>query len=317
MTSLPLTLDQLHRDLLWIANSPVMLNLNYLPAGYWLTSPLHQYAQFAVDQYDLKKVTDCLASRKSHLLGIYYETLWHYLLAAKLNCKLQTTNLQVKSNQGTLGEFDLIYQASSSEQPFHRELAVKYYLGLPCDSSEAHSPWSYWVGPGLKDRLDLKVNKLINKQGRLSQSIEGQALLQQHQLFPVTAEILLQGYLFYPFAAHCPAPQHACIDHLTGYWLTTSQLAEFIEHNQLTDEFVLLAKHEWLSAFSNTTSAIQHRLFSSAALNHYATQHFTTSAYPYPLLIASGSSNHQFWQETLRFFLVPDDWLEKAKKTIP
>ncbi|MDE1465008.1 DUF1853 family protein [Spartinivicinus poritis] len=314
MTTLQLSLDQLERDLNWIANSPVLLDLHYLPTGYWLTSPLHQHAQFTVNQHDLKNLTERLASRKSHLLGIYYETLWYYLLAEKLGSKLCATNLQIKSSKGTLGEFDLIYRASSSDQLFHRELAVKYYLGLPCHSQENVSPWSCWVGPGLKDRLDLKVNKLINKQGRLSQSIEGQTLLQERQLFPVTAEILLQGYLFYPFAAHCPAPEHAYTNHLTGYWLTSSQLSEFIDHKQLTDEFVVLAKHEWLSPFSNTTSTVQHRLFSSAALSHYATQHFTTSAYPYPLLIASGSSNHQFWQETLRFFLVPDDWLRRAKK---
>ncbi|WP_163834569.1 DUF1853 family protein [Spartinivicinus ruber] len=315
MLNMPLSISQLKRDLHWIANSPVILDITNLPEGYWLTRPLPKKIKLVVSNYDLKQVTERLTVRKSHLLGIYYEVLWHYLLAEKLGYKLRATNLQVKSDKGTLGEFDLIYQTKNSNQFFHRELAVKYYLGLPCEPKLEQTPWSYWVGPGLRDRLDLKANKLVNKQGRLSQSTAGHELLKQQHLLPVTAEILLQGYLFYPFGSYCPPPQHANINHLMGYWLTPQQLTEFIEYKQLSASFIVLAKHEWLSAFNSSTNIIQHRLLSSAALSQYATQHFTNSPYPYPLLIASGTSHNEIWQENVRFFLVSDNWLVKARSS--
>lgn len=316
MPHFQLTAPQLQRDLEWIAFSPVILDIHNLPDGYWLTHQLSNKIKLQINNSDLTKIIERLASRKSYLLGIYYEVLWHYLLAEKLNYLVLATNLQIKSDKGTLGEFDLIYQASTQKKLYHRELAVKYYLGLPCDPQQSYSPWSNWMGPGLKDRLDLKINKLINKQGLLSQTTEGQTVLKQQHLFPVTPEILLQGYLFYPFELYCPPPEYAKPDHLFGYWLTTDQLESFIDAFTLSSQFTVLDKHEWLSTFSSDINKIQPRLLTQTALKAHANQHFEYSPYPFPLLIANGLPCKQNWQENLRFFLVPNNWLANATEKI-
>ena len=180
-------------------------------------------------------------------LGIYYENLWHFLIRQHSQLELLAHNLQVvrehQDTRTTLGEFDLIYRFN--QQIVHRELAVKFYLGVPASDSSA-SPWQQWVGPGLKDRLDRKMHRLLNHQILLSDTPEGRQTLAEFDPGLVKKDILVQGRLFYPMFADCPPPVNSHPDHLRGYWLTCSEYKNWLNQKQPFDSLIL-NKPFWLN----------------------------------------------------------------------
>lgn len=189
-------------------------------------------------------------NQKQHLrLGIYYEYLWHFLLKHQPDCRLLAHNLPVRTLASgvrqTLGEFDLIYE--SRGKYYHRELAVKFYLGIPSDDdSLSCSPFNHWVGPGLKDRLDRKMERMLNHQILLGDSEEGAKALLDIGVEAGQKEILVQGRLFYPVNGHCPPPAHAHPDHLSGLWMTLSEFRH--RYGDINNHrFLMSGKKQWIS----------------------------------------------------------------------
>lgn len=218
----PFQPQDLRQSLEWIQTSPTLFSR---AASVWMTDCPLPCGVPPLSLHDgmISKLAERIKQRNNPLLGIYYETLWQWLLEQHPDFELLAHNLQVGAHQKktlsaetasvehpapspgrTLGEFDLIYRCQGSV--FHRELAVKFYLGLPSALTglERHrtSPWHHWIGPGLRDRLDRKLNRLIHHQINLSDHPESQQTL---NLMGIKAlpekEILIQGRLFYPLLA--------------------------------------------------------------------------------------------------------------------
>ena len=225
-------------------------------------------------------------------LGIYYENLWHFILEQHPDFQLVTHNLQVASFKNgikqTLGEYDLIYRLNG--QAYHRELAVKFYLGLPL-SKEPVSPWHHWVGPGLKDRLDRKMQRMCNHQITLSDTPEGKQTLAAQGIFSVTKEILIQGRLFYPVFAQCPPPLHAHPDHLRGYWLTLAQCEQWLSRQPHSHRGQILSKPFWLNNETLSSNMPSQTLLQR--LNNV----------PLPALL----KHHNEY-----YFIVPENWQHQA-----
>ncbi len=196
----------------------------------------------------LQTLSESINAQPRIRLGLYYEALWHYLLRQHPECTLLAHNLPVRTprdkGNATLGEFDVIYQYRN--QIFHRELAVKFYLGIPDkNSSELTSHHHQWVGPGLKDRLDRKLQHTLNHQIQLSNKPEAMDVLKGIHVDSVQKEILIQGRLFYPLHGNCPPPLHSHPDHLRGLWMTLSEFKDWHPKQKL-QVFCMPEKRQWI-----------------------------------------------------------------------
>ncbi len=222
--------ESLYHALRWIQNSPPLFGQS---AGTeFLDSALSAPSDyFLPSDEDIRQLQTIVTTKNNHLLGIYYETLWQFILDQSENTTLTANNLQVQGDHGTLGEFDLIYQHQG--QYIHRELALKFYLGIATGEHKQNpqvqksgqiSPWNHWVGPGLKDRLDRKLQRLSQHQIRLGKTNEGEEALYRLGIRNITREILIQGILFYPIEGHCPPPEFSHPDHLRDHFPDTGLL---------------------------------------------------------------------------------------------
>lgn len=158
------------RDLAWLLGSPPLL-----PApGPWPTDPgidwpddRYWQAQLALAtpwldalDRDPAALTDALAADRDHRLGRRAETLLACWLAWPDNphYRLLARNLPIDREGRRFGEADFLVEHKPSGRLEHWELAVKFYLGLEHDC---------WLGPGRRDRLDLKLARLATHQLRL------------------------------------------------------------------------------------------------------------------------------------------------------
>lgn len=303
--SVNFTTERVTDALKWLLNSPVLLDDRHHPA--LITSPLN--AAYQPDIVEISRHTDDLLNelqfKRNHLLGIYYETLWQFIFNYLQETRLIRCNRQVRSEKCTVGEFDLIYFCTIRKRFIHREMAVKFYLGLP----DASSPRE-WLGPGLDDRFDLKLTRMLEQQCRLSQTSEGRHSLDMLGITDVVSEALLQGCLFYPFDKQCHTLEIASGNHLRGEWLPVSELNDYLEHRQIS-HVAHLTKHEWITHSINRRSIypahprIQicewlHSLMSLPAQHHG------------PVMLMGLKDRAGQHYEISRFFLVPNDWETQA-----
>ena len=245
----------------------------------------------------LQTLSDSINQKQRLRLGIYYETLWHCLLESHPEYTMLAHNLPVRVRKEnatiTLGEFDLIYQYQN--QMFHRELAVKFYLGVPdSDESSVHSPHNHWVGPGLKDRLDRKMQRTLNHQINLGDISEGQQALKSLGIHSVNKEVFIQGRLFYPLHGHCPPPVYSHPDHLRGIWMTRSEFNDWYSHYNI-QHFFIPVKLQWIGFIPPETWLSVDELLSE--LNSLQT----------PQLVYT--TKHCL-------FIVPDQWPEDARRIV-
>ena len=82
--------------------------------------------------------------------------------------RLTARNLPIMRDRRTLGELDFVYYCQHRQRHVHLETAVKFYLGVPAAhklqwtaQQQPALSWSQWLGPGCKDRLDLKLLKML------------------------------------------------------------------------------------------------------------------------------------------------------------
>ena len=175
------------RDLAWAGFSPTLLLSDEVRGAGLRWTPAWEDRLTRLDR-NPEPLLQFLGDTLSGRLGIYYERLWHYLLAEDEDVEPVAHNLPVRVKGQTLGEFDCIYYCRRRRQHVHLELAVKLYLGVPGEG--------YWLGPGGKDRLDLKLGHLLQKQIQLGTQAAAQKVLADYGVDDFTTAIDFKGYLF-------------------------------------------------------------------------------------------------------------------------
>ncbi|MET1256262.1 DUF1853 family protein [Aliikangiella maris] len=118
------------RELAWIFNSPAMIDEAIF------TPPFAQIARHNINQWIT--ALDCfpepliahLSDKNLKMLGPYFEALWEFFFLNYPGFQLIAKNLQVRDGQSTIGEFDFIVYFEPTDEYFHLEVAVKYYLGI-------------------------------------------------------------------------------------------------------------------------------------------------------------------------------------------
>ncbi len=295
-------------DLQWLIKSPVIVNATFHQV--FINSPVDFTGNYDSDlaKY-IDQILPALACSESQRLGIYYEQLMQYLLTLLPEYDIITTNLQVTDESNTLGEFDLVYLKNNAL--IHREMAVKFYLGLP--TATGVTTTSHWVGPNSNDRLDKKLDKFM-KQIELSQTPQGRRALKQQGIegaliSAINTEALLQGYLFYPWRQRCFAPANINPNHLREHWLPLNSLSAFLSEHNFSLVYFILPRQQWLSPFIEPCGHTTHA--TATVLSHQLRQHFNKSNSA--VLVSACEIVNNIYQEKLRFFVVSDSWLNKVR----
>lgn len=288
-------MSQAIRDLHWALSAPQMIQEG--STWYPLAKPKVLNPE---DWYEkLKQQPDSLEahilSNPTKRLGLYYEQLIKFALQNVPHAKLLMHNQPIFDGKRTMGAFDFVY-ANAESKIVHRECAVKFYLGIPT-SSQSYTKWSDWWGPNKADRLDFKLEKLLNKQIKLSHTQQAQQFLQANQIKIDIQEIDLKGYLFYPFEKNMPAPKDFNPNHLKSYWLEHAQMHHLCQQSW----WEILPKLRWLSP-----SISSQQLMSTAELTTHIKEYFQKN--PSPVLVSQYAENKPGCLERQRYFITPNAW---------
>lgn len=193
----------MNEDLFWIRSSPSLMNI---PEAFVSGIDLMSYLDVKLDSCNQPIAT-------GPKLGIYYEDCIQKILRSSPKLIDLYRGIQVLKDRRTLGEFDFI--GAGHNLSFHIECAVKFYIR----TGSGHQLSDY-IGPGKRDRLDLKWQRMLSHQLPLSTSEEGILACLQYGLSPDIRALLMQGYLFHPLNEQA-SPLHPAINnnHLRGWWI--------------------------------------------------------------------------------------------------
>ena len=240
------------RDLAWACFSPTMLHAGKLAwdgqlvadCGLALTSARRLWLE-QLDR-DASRLQEHLSRQRSHRLGIYFEHLWHFFLEQDPAIELLAHNLPVRDQGKTLGEFDCIYYCHERERHFHLELAVKFFLGYGQGSGEAASQLHQWLGPNSQDRLDLKVEHLMQHQVQLGEHPLARELLDKLGIPRLDKEVVIKGYLFQPITNPLPPPLAFNTEGRLQQWLPVDKLEQYLARAE-SRQYLVLPKTRWLA----------------------------------------------------------------------
>jgi len=300
------------RDLAWVMASPGLLQTaqegQVLVTDDWCR---HVYATHENHLHELDEnpmpLLDALSKCKSHRLGIYFECLLRYWLQAilcvqQLHHNVPVFQPQKTGGKRTLGEFDFLFRCDEEKPAQHWEATVKFYLqktddeGQPC-----------WVGPGDRDRFDIKLDRLFQHQLKLANFPEAQECLMRMNVESVQSSAFIRGYLFYPldeagkietFHTAALAPYALSAHHHRGWWLYWKKVP--IPTTTTDVRWVVLPKLRWLSPVCYGQE--EETLMDTNALAVYCEMHFAHQ--DTPLLLVELSWQSTAWLEVSRGFLL-------------
>ncbi|ENM5827111.1 DUF1853 family protein [Vibrio metoecus] len=167
-------------------------------------------------------------------LGFLYQHLCGQLFTATPFYTAVSEEIQLVNEGKTLGSIDFLAKNRKTEHYEHWEVAIKFYL--------LHQ--GLWYGPNPEDRLDIKLDHMLNQQLPLSQN---PLFLEKHPLWAGASQhLLMQGRLYTNPFSNEPIPTD-CL----GYTLNASQIQGywcFQREQHLIDEpLYLLEKADWLT----------------------------------------------------------------------
>jgi hypothetical protein len=277
--------------LLWCITAPELLD--DCPEHISHLNPFfadHRFARMfanAVEAALLRKLNrqpdwliEQLNQLKTRRLGERFELLIRLAFELHPDFQIIAHNFAVQDERITVGELDLVVVDEQTHQVFHLELACKFYLQLQCNRQ------TYWIGPGLKDRLDIKLHRLLNHQLRLVETEAGRSLLQQKGWLPIRSCSLFKGRRFYALT-ECENSRAEWV------WGTAAQILNHYEG--FNWQWQQLTKDEWLAPLQSLTREQSLHMILSRPIDR-----------PVQLAAIDGE------REVKRLFWVPDDWYRKA-----
>lgn len=270
-------------DIHWLLTSPSLMSLSLDMDGVHLLQEINTQKSTRLAPTELPSSTD-------RRLGYYYEDLLNSVLASTSYITDIKRNIQIKDANRTVGEFDFLVQTQEGKT-IHVECAVKFYL-CTGDGSEL----SHFEGPNRKDRLDLKWDKLLHKQIRLSETDAGHATTETLNMHPTQTAVLIQGYLFYPIGQSI-SNLHTSINpkHLQGWWIRNEHRDQILDKTLC---YQILNKPFWLAR----PAIPETELLSSDQLNEELKDQ------RHPQLIVRLTEKDGDWQELDRGFVVQKEW---------
>lgn len=205
-------------------------------------------------------------------LGFVYQELCRQMFQFLPGYHVELEEFQVQRGNKTLGAIDFIVRNQEIE---HWEVALKFYL--------LHK--GLWFGPEGQDRLDIKLDRMLNHQLAMSSCAE---FTQQFPQFShARKKLLIQGRLYInPFITQT-LPDH-CLgfklnpDNCIGRWCYQSQ------SERIKQKLYILEKLDWLTGKTNPEKLLD-------------------ISVPLKRTMHCQSGSGEFWM------IVPDGWPENSR----
>lgn len=291
--------DPVVRDLAWGIYSPTLLDASHADYRGQVVSDAWCATRWRLDAPRIaaldkapQPLHDYLAARPTRRLGHYFESLLAYWLTHIAPLDILARNLQVRDTQRTVGEFDFILRDQAG-QICHWEAAVKFYL-----QSGNQPETRVFLGPAGRDRLDLKIDRVFQRQLKLSQTEDGRAALPCAVDY---AQAYLKGYLFYPPNTPQANIHGLSSQHQRGWWVRHGHP---LPQSRPDTRWIILPRLRWLSPAHLPADAtvLQHAAMSTALATHFAQN-------DEPLLLAELQADRAGrWDEVTRGFVVGAGW---------
>ena len=274
-------------DLNWITQSPALIDAKSVAE------------QLSLDYIDIddrlsRMSFDSINNQlvKYTRLGKYFEQLFSIAMTHSHDFELIEQNVQLFRERQTLGEFDAIIESCHDHQTIHAELAVKFFI----QRGSGHA-LSDWVGPGLRDRMDLKYQHLIHHQLQLS-AIAHTIEQNSPKFLPVDhVTLVTRGRLYYRYDDYIAGlynyPNEIAHDHLKGFWITQQEYFKLVEDDPSIEWYDLI-KPYWLAEIESQDV-------------QYLPQFEVKTLIGAKQVVAIQSG-----KELMRGFVVTPHWLERA-----
>ena len=180
-------------------------------------------------------------------LGRRFESLLTAMLEQSDACKLLKHGLVVRDNKQTIGEIDYLIKLPDSV--LHLEVAIKFYAGVGQPGDPAST--ILWIGPSCRDRLDRKINHLLNHQLKLCSTEFGRRALSLSNLpLPQSSLGLIYGYLIQPWQQINEIPQQTK-QVRRAFWTTHSEALAAMRHlsRPYSTEYgwTLIERDQWIA----------------------------------------------------------------------
>lgn len=212
-----------------------------------------------------------------HKVGRWFEQMHLAALNATPGVDVLAANAPLRGEGRTIGEVDMLYRKDG--RVVHREVAVKYYLAAKPGRDPAA-----WVGPGKRDRLDVKLDRLATHQSTVANQARDAGAWPEDLPFPDTTEVLMLGALFSPKGdSRLPNGANPSVEH--GHWYYASDFSDRFADAPWCE----LDKPWWLSP----EHARERPMVPASAL---------AEGLGRPRFVASASNDVE------RAFVVPDGW---------
>lgn len=289
------------RDLAWTLLSPPLLAQSPWPqrhplrASNWSRQPDALADWLLRLDADSQALQQWLSQHSVRRLGLYYERLWQFALHAAPGITVLAANLPIRQQGHTLGELDMLLR--DDEGVHHLELAIKLYLGrAQCSGADL----THWLGPGSRDRLDIKLAHMGQHQLPMSAGEQAKHRLAELNICQPQAAMWLAGYLFHPWQQAYAPPQGGNPGNLRGRWLHRADWAYFVTQNP--GHWQPLPRPAWLAS----AQVEQEHLWSGAQFSQWLAA-LPGDANAQLLVRLIEGPQHQ-WLEAERAFLVNDRW---------
>ncbi len=331
MNYLPVSFTQpAVRHLHWAIFSPELADTPNVPTlNIQLTPELNQW----LTKLDAEPsaLMHFLSENDHQLLGSYFEVLWQFFLSHAPNWVLLGSGVQIQSDctnqQGvTLGELDIL--CGTVENPaIHLELAVKFFLLKPeCLGDKLN----HWIGPQTRDRLDLKLTKLSEKQFPFYFHHQTQQHLTQAELPTNAAQRLcLKGYLFRHISQSGKPvlPDAVNPNANLAHWCRANELASLKDLNQ---HWCIIEKSQWPGPYRTENKPLSFDIIASNIQNHFdqkkkenhspatsdcmhKNKPHRSPQPPYAIMLVAMTPLEGSWYETKRFMVVHNNWPNNYK----
>jgi len=295
------------RDLEWvIANPPIIQgqqgNRNWTSANDWAQAHKDFKRQLDELNENPQPLVNLLAEQRDYRLGHRFETLLSYWFKHNGRHEILAQNLQVQDHNRTIGEFDFIVKDRLTHKIQHWEVACKFYIGIN-DTSKAE----HWVGPMLKDRLDIKYHSMRSRQSKLSAHPAAKTQLKRLNMLIDEHICLIKGRLFHPLRSSSKVyPNFVSSVHQRGQWARIDDFLKYFQSQKIL--WQPLDKNQWMAA---QTYMPDQRYFTTVDI----VQYFLDRPKNSPLCLAGFLSDTATKQEKTRVFLVAKDWAKNLNFT--